>query len=403
MNKSQKIYNKALDKYNKGCIKRSLELCDKSISINIKNKAAINLKGLLLYLKGDLLNARKIWNMNYKVNNDEVAQKYIEGSKDDDTRFDLYKRALMLIKELRINEALMLLEKCAESDFNYIEVNNCSALCHIKRGSYNKALEKINNVFKVDVDNPQAKKSMKLLKDMDVIKKGLNIKKVVCIFVVVLFAASLWWVCIYSGRLNFRNNSESKDNVVKVEKVKNSLKNNQNVGNVDVFPKKNMENYIQNKDYNSMYLQFVKWKDKKLNPNDKKILLTAYKILSEDGCLYFYNLGSKYLDSGDHNNAVSYFKKAYVVGTKSYLYPHITYFLARSIDLSGDSSSALKYYSQYDKSFSEGSYEDTVLYRLAVLYKGMNTNISKNYAQKLVNKYPTSIYNNSVIDDILNG
>ena len=56
MDKSQKIYNKALDKYNKGYIGKSMELCDESISISIKNGAAINLKGLLLYLKGDLGN-----------------------------------------------------------------------------------------------------------------------------------------------------------------------------------------------------------------------------------------------------------------------------------------------------------------------------------------------------------
>ncbi|MCI1944729.1 tetratricopeptide repeat protein [Clostridium luticellarii] len=404
MDKSQKIYNKALDKYNKGYIGKSMELCDESISISIKNGAAINLKGLLLYLKGDLKGARKIWEMNYEVNGDKVAQRYIQGSEEDEIRFNLYKRALVLIKELKINEALKLLERCAESDYNYIEINNYSALCYIKKGSYNRALEKINNVLKVDVDNLQAKKNVKLLRDMNVIKKEFNVKKTVCISAAVLCAVSLLFIGIYTGRLNFKNHFANKDNVAKVEKVKKTkenFKDNPNTNNIEIFSEGDMENYIQNKDYDSMYLQLGKWKDKKLNSDEGEVLSRASQILSGEGCLYFYNLGSKYLGNGDYASAISYFRKAYEYGAKSDIYPHITYFLANSIDLSGDLKSASKYYSEYDKNFPQGSYEETVLYRLAVIYKDMDISISKNYARKLIDTYPLSIYNNSVINDII--
>ena len=56
MDKSQKKYIKALDNYNNGYIDKAIKLCEESISINIKNSAAINLKGLLYYLNGDLDN-----------------------------------------------------------------------------------------------------------------------------------------------------------------------------------------------------------------------------------------------------------------------------------------------------------------------------------------------------------
>ncbi|MEY8001657.1 tetratricopeptide repeat protein [Clostridium sp. Mt-5] len=401
MNKSQKKYNKALNKYNDGYIKKSMELCDESISINIKNRAAINLKGLLLYLKGDLQGARELWNMNHEVNNDEVAKKYLEGSKKDDVRFNLYKEALTLIKELKINEALVLLERCAESDFNYIEVNNYSALCYIKKGNYNKALEKINNVFEVDLDNAKAKKNMKFLKDVNIIKKGSNVKKTISISLAVIFAIVLI-IGVYKGIINPKNDFVNKNKVVKVIKYKNNVKNDHDVDNKDVFNEKDMENYIQNKDYDSMYLQVNKWKNKKLNSYDGEVLSRASQVLRGEGCLYFYNLGSRYLNSGDYSNAISYFNKAYEFGSKSDLYPHIIYFLANSIDLSGDLKSATKYYSQYDENFSDGNYEETVLYRLAIIYKGMDISTSKNYAKKLVNKYPVSIYNNSIINSIIN-
>ncbi|MHC6178418.1 tetratricopeptide repeat protein [Clostridium sp. JNZ X4-2] len=398
MNRSQKIYNKALNKYNDGYIKKSMELCDESISINIKNRAAINLKGLLLYLKGNLQGARELWNMNHEVNNDEVAEKYLEGSKKDDVRFNLYKEALTLIRELKINEALVLLERCAESDFNYIEVNNYSALCYIKKGNYNKALEKINNVFEVDLHNAKAKKNMRFLKDVNVIKKGSNVKRATFVSLAVIFAIALI-IGVYKGIINHKNDFVNKNQAVKVVKHKNNgnLDNNK-----DVFNEKDMKKYIQNKDYDSMYLQVNKWKDKKLNSYDGEVLSRASQVLYGEGCLYFYNLGSKYLNSGDYSNAISYFNKAYEFGSKSDLYPHIIYFLANSIDLSGDLKSAAKYYSQYDENFSDGNYEETVLYRLAIIYKGMDVSTSKNYAEKLVNKYPVSIYNNSIINSIIN-
>jgi hypothetical protein len=62
----------------------------------------------------------------------------------------------------------------------------------------------------------------------------------------------------------------------------------------------------------------------------------------------------------------------------------------------------VKYYKQYDKDFSDGNYEDTVLYNLATIYKDIDKSQAKAYAQKLLDKYPQSIYNNSVIRELVN-
>ncbi|WP_406542722.1 tetratricopeptide repeat protein [Clostridium ljungdahlii] len=63
---------------------------------------------------------------------------------------------------------------------------------------------------------------------------------------------------------------------------------------------------------------------------------------------------------------------------------------------------AINYYIQYDKGFSDGDYEETVLYRLAVIYKDTDKSQAKKYAQSLVDKYPNSIYNNSIISNLIN-
>lgn len=191
----------------------------------------------------------------------------------------------------------------------------------------------------------------------------------------------------------------------------NSEGNNKKVQNVDertdknikkIFPLEGMKRYIENKDYDSMYVQVMNWRNEKLNSNEENLLSKAYELLTTEGCVYFYNLGCNYLKNKDYNNAGIYLKKAYEFGTGNELYPHIIYMLGTSFDLLGDSKGSIKYYEEYDHSFSDGSYEETVLYRLAIIYKDSNITQSKNYAEKLINNYPQSIYNNSQINNLIN-
>ncbi len=410
MDKSQKIYNKALKKYNDGYIDKAIELCEESISLNIKNRSSINLKGLLFYLKGDLDGAQRLWKMNHQVNGDGVSEKYLNSSKEDDVRFSLYVEALKLIRELKINEALELLKQCSESDFNYIKVNNCSALCYIKKGEYKKALEKLNNVLKVDANNDEAKKTMKLLQNLNVVKKRYPLKKIACISASVICSVALI-ALIFNGvkNKNLLNKSSPK---VKISAIKNSGQRTSGVNNKtkqktettkEVFPQESFKNYIQNKDYDSIYREIKKWKDKQLSTNERVLISEGSKLLEEEGSDYFYKLGGNYLNSKDYNNAKAYLTKAYEFGSENYLYEDIIYMLATALDSSGDVESAINYYVQYDKSFSDGDYEETVLYRLAIIYKDIDKAQSKKYAQQLVDKYPNSIYNNSIISNLVNG
>ena len=404
MDKSQKIYNKALKKYNDGYIDKAIELCEESISLNIKNRASINLKGLLLYLKGDLDKAQKLWKMNHQVNGDGVSEKYLSSLKEDDVRLSLYVKALKFIRELKINEALKLLEQCAESDFNYIKVNNYRALCYIKKGEYKKALEKLNNVLKVDVKNDEAKKSMKLLENLNVIKKKFSFKKIACISAIVICSVVLI-VLIFNGVKNKNlakvKTSTIKNSVQKASGVKNKTKQKAETTK-EVFPQEKFKGYIQNKDYDSIYIEVKKWKDKQLSTDEGALLSEGTNLLKEDGSAYFYKLGTNYLNSNDYNNAKAYLTKAYEFGSENYLYADIVYMLATTLDSSGDTKNAINYYIQYDKSFSDGDYEETVLYRLAVIYKDTDKSQAKKYAQGLVDKYPNSIYNNSIISNLIN-
>ena len=409
MDKSKKLYIKALDKYNKGHIDKAIQLCEESISIDIKNSASINLKGLLCYLKGDLDSAQRLWKMNYGVNKDGVSERYLNDTKKDKERVKLYAIALNFIKELKINEALSLLEKCAGSDFNCINVNNHISLCYMRRGEYDKALEYIEKVLTLDKNNSMSKEIMKTLEtygDVDKKPNKINLRYVliVGICLVLFISALMGYGKFVKNNKNLSNPKESskksitKSNTDEVKKdkiVPNKIE-------AEVFPSDKVKSAIENKNFEALYEENVKWKDKNISANDKIILSKAAELLKSEGVDYFYNKGCTYMNSNDYNNGKTYLSKAYEIGKESYLYPHIIYMAGTAFYLSEDVENAIKYYKQYDQDFSDGNYEDTVLYKLAIIYKDIDKSKAKTYAEKLLDKYPGSIYSNSIIRELVN-
>ena len=55
MDKNAKYYKKALEKYHNGDLEKAIIFCEKGISSSLKNFAALNLKGLLMYFQGEFV------------------------------------------------------------------------------------------------------------------------------------------------------------------------------------------------------------------------------------------------------------------------------------------------------------------------------------------------------------
>ncbi|AKA71465.1 tetratricopeptide repeat protein [Clostridium scatologenes] len=409
MDRSKKIYIKASNKYNNGYIDKAMDLCEESISLDIKNAASINLKGLLHYLKGDIDSARKLWKMNHQINNDGVSEKYLASTKSDESRLYTYEKAISLIKGLYINEALDLLEQCSESDYNYINVNNYKALCYIKKGQYDKAIDSIENVMKIDKNNSMAKENKKVLVKCGVIKNKIDTKQAiycligVLLIIVVTFGSTAIFKKVKS---NVAKSHSAKTSKVNVEKVAN---NNGNKATKEApkkiqqeaFPADKIKSDIQNKNFDNLYDDYIRWKDKNISNDDKEVISSVINILKNEGVEYFYGKGDGYINSQDIPNAKNNLTKAYEIGSDNYLYPHIIYMLGTSFYLSSDPQNAIKYYTQYDEKYGTDDYEETVLYALATMYKDLDKDKAATYAQKLVDKYPKSIYNNSVIKSLI--
>ncbi|WP_039653173.1 tetratricopeptide repeat protein [Clostridium tyrobutyricum] len=406
MDKSQRIYVKALKKYNHGYIDKALELCEESISLNINNAASINLKGLLMYLKGDINSCQKLWKMNSEINKDRVSEKYLESSSRDLERLKSYRESIMLIKNMKINRAIDLLTKCSESDFNIINVNNHLAICYMKKGNCSKAIKYLDKVLEIDLNNKRAQNSINTINNMNDTKEKFNAKKIACIFLLFVFIISISSL----SYLKLKNKNITKSNI-KMSKFETSNKNKQDkkelknntYKNQDIdFKYDTLKNYIDNENYNAIYNVIEKFKNKKLATNDQVLLSKAQELLVSKGVENFYKTGCDYLSNKDYKDAEVYFLRASKYGSNTYVYPDVIYMLANTLESSGNVDEAIKYYEQYDNSYSDGDYEETVLYKLSLIYNDLDKQKSKTYAQNLIDKYPSSIYNNSIINSIVN-
>ncbi|MBE6069417.1 MAG: hypothetical protein E7211_17280 [Clostridium lundense] len=419
MKKSNNLYTKAINKYNNGYIDNALELCERSIALNINNAAAINLKGLLLYFKGDLDNSRRLWKMNFQINRDRIASRYLEDTLKDKERFNLYKEALELINNLNINEAYLKLKKCAESDFNSINVNNYLALCCIKKGNYDMGLQYLNKVIQMDKKNSFAlmqKKSVKKYVNNNNSISKYKVAVILCIVVVTLGSAILLRFFNSDNKLlSYKKDkikiSENKSYKSKeIEAKENIEPNNNNDNNIvketqlkeEKFSQSQLKELINKKDFENLLIYIEKWNNNDLSINDKALYSKARDLLEKEGAQYFYNKGHEYLKSNKYKEAKYFLERAQSVGSKAYFLPDTLYMLGIVHESMEDIEKSIYYYSLYHSKYPNGVYEDVTLYKLALLYKDVDINKSKSYASILTSRFKDSMYNNSLIKEILN-
>ncbi|NFJ11268.1 tetratricopeptide repeat protein [Clostridium botulinum] len=410
--KSRKIYTKALDNFNNGNIDKALDLCEKSISMDLKNNSAINLKGLLYYLKGDLISCKNLWKMNYHTNKDTVSYKYLQDAKLDEQFLKKYANAITLIKNNDIEGAIDLLKQCEKTDFNRINVCNNLAMCYIKLGKYNNALEYYEKALSIDKNNDISINIKKELYKKGLIKKNKGKKILIAILVIsIISSISIYLFNKFNKTKNIsemKNNkitskeSKNKSNIPKKEEVKKTETKKQEIKKEERIDIQNLNNYIEKKNYIQLYNIYSNYKNKNLDVNSKSVLVKAEKLLKEEGVEYFYNTAMVNTNNKKYKESNDLLLKAYSLGNVNYLYSHIIYLLATNYEAVNNISEAIRYYVIYVNSFIKNDYGDLALYKLATLNEKVDDAKSKNYAKKLSQIYPQSMYNNSNIKRILN-
>jgi len=415
MEKSKKNYMKAMNYYYEGNFEKALIYCEKSLELGRGNSAALNLKGLLLYLKGDLEEARNQWKINYRLNNDDVARKYLEDSNKDKENLKLFNEGKAAFAQLKIKEALELFKNCEKSHFNFISLNNYLAQCYIKLGQYNNAEKHINEVLKTDKNNKMATETVKLMNDLGVIKYKKKYSNKILVgssaALILLISLSIYtFIKVSYNKNNLivednnkKNNEQKQELSVKEEKEEEINKNKveENKKEENKFPFEELKIHIDNSKYDDIIKILKDYKNSVLNDNEKQMYIKASNFINKEAIKVYYDKAEEFRNKGDYKNSIKELEKIYEFSEGNYLYEHIIYMLALSYEKESDITTSIKYYEIYANKFKGGDYIENVIYNLAVLNENTNIEKSKKYANEIINKFPYSQFNNSKIENIL--
>lgn len=422
MKKSANYYKKALAKYYSGDLEKALYLCEKGISSSLKNAAAINLKGLLMYIKGNMSEAKGLWRLNKDYNKDEVAKKYLESLKDDEQRLLMYKESESLIEQMKFKEALDLLLECKKSDFNLIAVHNALTDVYIHLGQFEEAKACIDKVLEVDKNNEVAKENRKLLVDYRVIENKPNYKRLA--FILSSFAVVAVALLIIVPKLDIDNKvKKNTDSAIKVSDKKesdnnqlesskqlentaekNSSKQEEDSKKVEkiAFPTEELNVAIKNKDYNTLYRILTSYKIEDLEEEDKTYYNQAKAIMEKKGVEYFYTKARDFHTKNQYKEAVEQYAKVEHFGEKHYFYESTIYMMANCYKELNEVDKAINYFEKYISLDVKKNYEGEALYKLVLLYKDTDINKAKEYAKQIRERFKNTIYNNSIVQKVLN-
>lgn len=406
MNKKVKnIYDEAIKFYNEGRIDKTIDACEKGLAIESTNGALLNLKGLILYIKGELKEAKRIWEINFKINRDSVAEKYIESTREDADRLKAYFNAEELYRNMKIKDSLtILLDQCNKSDFNGIKVKNLIGKCYMALGKYDLAEAYYKLALNMDKVNEDTKKNIREMKSIT--KAPVALGKIAIIMFIILLGTGIIYK-FYKGNNgnlvieNTQQKTTEEENKV-IDPVEKEKIKEENQGNL--LDRNLLQKSIESKDYEKIY-EVVGTIDKntELSLNDKSLFNRGIETLSSNGVEFFYEKAMEALKKENRKEAEKYFEIAFTYGENSYLYPHIIYEIAFNSENQGNIEKAISFYKLYVEKFKNSDYGDLSLYKLAMMYKDIDKNKSKEYAKAINREFPHSMYNNINIKNIIKG
>lgn len=355
-------YDKALKAYHNGELKKSLEYCEIGISKNLKNSSVLNLKGLILYLKGDLEGAITVWKINKDFNDDEMSKTYIKDAESDKHRECEFEKAKILIKDLHINKAIEKLKVCRESDFNSIQVNNALALCSLRKGEYDESRAYISKAILI---NKSDINTLSIKKELDRFTEVKGNKKMLIPIIVV---SSIIISVVIMGAVNKKK--------YKLSNINSNIVNN--VGNENIL------DGSKEKEEDKIKAETVEEKN-----------ITVEEI---EG---YYIDASTYFEEGNYLKAESNLSSVVKKSEGNHLNDDILFLLGSTYEKLDDINNSIKYFEEYITMYVNGDYIEEVYYKLALNFSSIDLEKGKEYANKLVYNYPESIYNNSKIDSII--
>ena len=418
--KAKRAYDKSMNYYEKGKINKALEICEEVLFEGLDNPDVLNFKGLLLYQKGNLNEAIIAWKINEDLNNDDIARNYIKDSIADKKRIDLYREGEQALKQLKIDKALELFNRCAESDFNTIKVNTAIGMCYQKKGDFYRAKEYVDKALRIDTNAITAKIIEKELKEEGVYSDNKSSSKgfligITSLFIVFAIAAGGYLVVSkFKNKDLTINIKEAKSNEVLVEKKSTTEDSKEPEVKRDTtseeitkeeskstsFDKEKLKVLMANNDLDGVYEQLKNVKKESISNEDLTVYKKAIDLMKNQGIAKFYEYGLWYFNQNNYSDARISFDKAYTYCEGSSIKEHILFYRASNSLRESNIQIALVQYEEYYNQYPKGVYVQETLYELALLNKTVDKEKSKSYANSLINNFPGSIYINDNITSI---
>ena len=419
--KAKRAYDKSMNYYEKGKINKALEICEEVLFEGLDNPDVLNFKGLLLYQKGNLNEAIIAWKINEDLNNDDIARNYIKDSIADKKRIDLYREGEQALKQLKIDKALELFNRCSESDFNTIKVNTAIGICYQKKGDFYRAKEYVDKALRIDTNAITAKIIEKELKEEGVYSDNKSSSKGFLIAITSLFIV----FAIAAGGYLVFSKFKNKDLTINIKKVKSNEVLQEKKSTTDdtkepevkkdttseeitkeeskstSFDKEKLKVLMANNDLDGVYEQLKNVKKESISNEDLTVYKKAIDLMKNQGIAKFYEYGLWYFNQNNYSDARISFDKAYTYCEGSSIKEHILFYRASNSLRESNIQIALVQYEEYYKQYPKGVYVQETLYELALLNKTVDKEKSKSYANSLINNFPGSIYINDNIESIV--
>ncbi len=164
INISIRLYNTGLDQAKGKDLSGAVESLKKSILFDKSNVSARNLLGLVYYEMGQMADALVQWIVSQNIRSEKnLAVEYlriygenIRSSEKMEDSVSLYNEALEYVKQKNDDLAIIRLKKALDINSKFIQALNLLSLCYLMRGRNNDALDIVNRVLRMDVNNPIA-------------------------------------------------------------------------------------------------------------------------------------------------------------------------------------------------------------------------------------------------------
>ena len=163
-NISVKLYNQGLEQARARDLSGAVDSLKRSILFDKNNINARNVLGLVYYELGQMADALVQWIVSQNIHSEknpavEYLNNYGENIRNSEKMEDsvsLYNEALEYVKQKNDDLAIIRLKKALDINSKFVQALNLLSLCYLMRGRNNEALDIVNRVLRLDVNNPIA-------------------------------------------------------------------------------------------------------------------------------------------------------------------------------------------------------------------------------------------------------